>query len=120
AQVDVVSSRALEGCAEPAVAPHPGANDLFRQRGLRVEVGAINAVGMALRVLVVGVCVVWKVDLVEDLPVGRRQLAVGVRVAAVERIRQPAKRARVTPRIDLGARYTIGDTRRLGRMDVEV
>src|SRR5437667_174193 len=71
AKVDVVAVRALEGGPVPTVSPLPRADDLFRQRGLGVEIWTENAVGMALRVLEIDVGIDREVDLVEDLSVGR-------------------------------------------------
>ena len=63
--------------------------------------------------------VVRKVDLVEDLPIGRRELTVGVRIAAVERVSQAAESARVALGIDRRARDAVGDPGTLERMEEE-
>ena len=115
--------RALERGAKPPVRPHASRDELFGQRRLGVDVVVLAEArrGMTLLdALDVVVGIDWKVDLVENLTVGRRQLAVGVLVALVERIGEPAQCAKVALRIDRGVRDAVGDDRpvAVGQEDV--
>ena len=99
-KVDVVALGALEVRPVPAVAPLAGRDEHLGQRRLRVEVveAAVSRRRPAqLDALDVVVGVDRKVDLVEDLAVGRRQVAVLVRVAAIERDRRGRRASRDRP-----------------------
>src|SRR5487761_1754313 len=92
-QVDVVARGALEVRAIPAVAPLPRRDEQLGEGRLRIEVvepAADRGRPAELDSLDVVVGVDRKVDLVENLAVGRRQDAVLIRVTTIEGIGEPA------------------------------